>query len=59
MSFELFQQGPDVYVPILIVSLFITVAVYGMFPIIFSMVRIKPITKKNTLGYVMALTFWG
>ncbi len=47
MSYELFKQGPEVYVPIILLSLVITVLAYGAFPFIFSKVRKNPITKKK------------
>ena len=31
MSYELFQQGPAVYIPIILLSLVITVVAYGTF----------------------------
>ena len=45
--YELFQQGPAVYVPVLLLSLVITIIAYGAFPFIFSKVRKNPITKKK------------
>ena len=50
MTYELFQQGPAVYVPILLLSLVITVVAYGAFPLIFAKVRKSPITKKKYRG---------
>lgn len=47
MSYELFQQGPSAYIPILLLSLVITVVAYGAFPFIFAKVRSTPITKKK------------
>lgn len=49
MSYELFQQGPEAYVPILLFSLIITVLAYGAFPFIFAKTRKAPITKKKYL----------
>lgn len=53
MSYELFQQGPEVYLPILLLSLVVTVLAYGAFPFIFARTRNKVITKKKyrTLCY--------
>ena len=53
MYYELFQQGPAVYVPVLLITILITLVAYGAFPIIFSMARKKTITKKkyNLLCY--------
>ena len=50
MSYELFQQGPEVYIPILLLSLVITVVAYGAFPLIFAKARKSPITKKKYRG---------
>ena len=47
MSYELFQQGPAAYIPVLLLSLVITVVAYGAFPFIFAKVRKTPITKKK------------
>lgn len=47
MTYELFQQGPEVYIPILLISLIVTVLAYGAFPIIFAKMRKKPITCKK------------
>ena len=51
--YELFQQGPEVYVPILLIMLMITLVAYAMFPLIFAYKRKKIITKKkyNLLCY--------
>ena len=53
MSFELFQQGPAAYIPVILVSLVITLAAYGAFPLIFAKTRKKIITKRkyNVLCY--------
>ena len=47
MSYELFQQGPAVYLPVLLVSLIVTVLAYGAFPFIFAKTRNASITKKK------------
>lgn len=39
MSYELFRQGPAAYIPVLLLSLIITVIAYGAFPFIFARVR--------------------
>ncbi len=53
MSYELFQQGPEAYIPILLVSLVLTLFAYGAFPLIFAMVRKNVISQKkyNILCY--------
>ena len=47
MYYDLFAQGPGVYVPVLIVSFIITIAAYCAFPLIFSSIRKKQITSKK------------
>jgi len=47
MSYELFQQGPAVYVPVILISLVITLGAYCAFPLIFAKVRKKIITKRK------------
>ncbi len=53
MTYELFQQGPAVYIPILLIMLGITLLAYALFPIIFANTRKKTITRKkyNLLCY--------
>ena len=47
MNYELFQQGPAVYLPILLLSFVVTVVAYGAFPFVFAKTRKKPITGKK------------
>ena len=47
MNYEMFLQGPEVYVPIILISLVITILAYGAFPFIFARTRKKTITKKQ------------
>lgn len=47
MSYELFQQGPAVYIPLILISLVVTVFAYGAIPYIVARTRNKPITKKK------------
>lgn len=47
MSYETFQQGPAVYIPLLLISLLVTLVAYGAFPLIFARVRKTGITKKK------------
>ena len=47
MSYEMFEQGPAIYVPILILSLLITILAYCAFPLIFALVRKEPIEQKK------------
>ena len=53
MSYELFEQGPAAYVPVILVSLVVTLVAYGAFPLIFARTRKKAITKRkyNVLCY--------
>lgn len=44
MSYELFQQGADVYVPIMLISLAIQLVISGVFPLLFAIFRKKSIT---------------
>lgn len=43
--YELFQQGPEVYIPVLLVMLLMTLVAYAVFPLIFAWTRKKIITK--------------
>ena len=47
MNYELYQQGPEAYVPVLILNLIVTILAYGAFPFIFAKTRNAPITKKK------------
>ena len=47
MSYDLFEQGPGVYMPAIIASLVITVVVYALFPLLFAKIRRKKITVKK------------
>ena len=47
MTYELFNQGPSAYIPIILVSLLITLVAYGAFPLVFARMRKKTITKKK------------
>ena len=66
--FELFQESPGLFFLVLILSLIVTLFVYGAFPIIFAKVRKTPITKKkyktlcycvNIIGIVFFVAFNG
>lgn len=41
MSYELFKQGPEAWVPVFIISLIITIFAYGVFPMVFSLTNNK------------------
>lgn len=45
MNFEIFQQGPEVYVPYLLLNLAVTLLEYGTIPMVFALVRNKGIGK--------------
>ena len=45
--YELFRQGPKVYIPVIIISLLITMTAYAIFPLIFASVRRKAVTRKK------------
>lgn len=47
MNYEMFLQGPEVYIPSLIISVVFTLIGYGLFPFIFARVRNKSITRKK------------
>lgn len=47
MTYELFNQGSAAYIPIILVSLLITLVAYGAFPLVFARMRKKTITKKK------------
>ena len=56
MNYEIFKQGPAVYIPYFLVSLMFTILIYSAFPVIFAKARKASVTKKNTHSFVMALT---
>ena len=45
--FELLQENPALFVLALLISLIVTLIVYGAFPIIFAKMRKTPITRKK------------
>lgn len=45
--YELFQMGPQVYIPYLLIALAITVLCYCFIPLLIALIRKKPITKKR------------
>lgn len=45
---ELLEQGPSVYVPVILFSLLITLLAYGAFPMIYSRARSQAISSKNS-----------
>lgn len=51
MPYEVFEAGPAVYIPYILISLAITLAAYGAFPLIFAKVYKRIITKKKYRWY--------
>lgn len=58
MTLELLEQGPGFYVPVLLLSLFITTALYAFFPILFSIIRKKGITVRKYRVFCYAFNFF-
>ena len=58
-SFELFQESPALFFLFLIMSMIVTLLVYGAFPIIFAKVRKAPITKKKYKRLCYGINFIG
>ena len=48
--FDLFQESPALFFLVIVVSLIVTLLVYGVFPVIFSKTRKTPVTKKKYKG---------
>lgn len=44
MTIELFEQGPGVYIPYLLISLLITLVAYGSYPLLYAKFQNEPIT---------------
>ena len=57
--FELFQENPALFFLVMIISLLVTLFVYGAFPIIFAKVRKTPITKKKYKRLCYGINFIG
>ena len=57
--FDLFQESPALFFLVLIISLIVTLFVYGAFPIIFAKVRKTPITKKKYKRLCYGINFIG
>lgn len=53
MFYKLFEQGPAAYIPLILLSLVVTLAAYGAFPLIFARTRKESITQRkyNVLCY--------
>lgn len=57
--FELLQESPGLFFVAILVSLIVTVLVYGAFPIIFAKARKTPITKKKYKCLCFGINFIG
>ena len=57
--FELYKTSPGLLVVVIIISLVLTLLVYGAFPIIFAKVRKLPITKKKYKRLCYGINFIG
>ena len=57
MNYELFQKGPAVYIPFLLVSLVVTIMAYGAFPYLFARLRKTSITRKKYVLLCYGLNF--
>ena len=57
--FELYQTSPALLAVVIIISLVLTLLVYGAFPIIFAKVRKSPITKKKYKRLCYGINFIG
>ena len=47
MNYDVFEQGPAVYIPVILLSLLITMIAYSALPLLFAILRKKGITKKK------------
>ena len=57
--FELYQENPALLFLVLIISLVVTLLVYGAFPVIFAKTRKTPITKKKYKCLCYGINFIG
>ena len=57
--FELFQESPGLFFLAVAISLFLTLFIYGAFPIIFAKIRKTPITKKKYKRLCYGINFIG
>lgn len=58
ITYELMQKGPAAYIPVVLVSLIMTLFAYGAFPLVYSRVRNKTITKKKYCLLCYSLNFF-
>ena len=57
--FELLQESPMLFFLVLVISLVVTLFVYGAFPVIFAKMRKTPITKKKYKRLCYGINFIG
>lgn len=43
--YDLFMEGPSVYIPVLVISLLVTLIAYGAYPLLYARFKKKPISK--------------
>lgn len=55
--YDLFMEGPSVYIPVLAISLLITIAVYCAFPLLYAKLRRKPITARKYRVHCFLVNF--
>lgn len=57
MTYELFQMGPEVYVPVLLLSLAITAVAYAVAPLVIAITRKKVISIKSYRWLCFGINF--
>ena len=57
MFADLLMQGPEVYIPVILISIIATILGYGAFPFIFARTRKKAITKKKYYHLCFGVNF--
>lgn len=45
--YDLFMEGPSVYIPVLVISLLVTLIAYGAYPLLYARFKKKPISKSK------------
>ena len=58
-SYDLLQENPGAFLGVLLISLVLTVVVYGAFPVLFAKTRSAPITKKKYFWLCYGINFVG
>lgn len=57
MTYDLYAEGPNVYVPYLLISILFTVLAYCMFPLVFASLRKKPISSRKYSAICFGVNF--